>query len=74
MLNKNLYQIIRDIGLLRDKWKSKIKLIKIIVLQDKKKSTNQLTWLEYLNTKCNCKAKDFILQESREIIPFIFDL
>ena len=43
ILNKYLHQIIRDIRFLRDKWQSKIKLIKVIAYQDKKKSADQLT-------------------------------
>ena len=59
-ITKHFYQIIREIKLIIAKWNIKVKLEKIKAYQDDKKTINQFTWFEYLNTKCNKKAKALI--------------
>ena len=48
--------------------------IKIAAYQDRLKSRDQLMWLEYLNTKCDKRAKKLICNERREVVPFLFSL
>ena len=48
--------------------------IKIAAHQDRLKSKDQLTWLEYLNTKCDKRAKELICNERRDVVLFPFSL
>ena len=66
--------IAREIGLIRDKWLAKIVAMKIKAYQDQTKSRDQLTWLEFLNIKCNEHLKELIRNEAIDIVPFSFEL
>ena len=73
-LNTHLHQIVRDIGLIRDKWLAKIVAVKIKTHQDRTKSKDQFNWLEFLNIECDERAKELIRKETRNIVPFPFEL
>lgn len=72
-LSTYLHQVAEEIGLLRDRWLAIVKPIKIAD-QDRLKSHDQLSWLEFLNTKYDKQVKELICNEKRELVPFPFSL
>ena len=48
--------------------------MKIQAHEDEKKALSELTWFEYLNVKCDERAKYLIQSEERDFVPFPFDL
>ena len=70
----SLYQVKREILLLKQRHDIIIKPYKVDAHQDDIKSWNRLSFQEKLNTICNERAKRFILSKNRDTVPFPFIL
>jgi len=65
---------LREINLIRQKWRIKIIPEKIIAYQDSCKGFDILTPLEKLNCKYDEKAKSLIMEARARMFPFPFTL
>ena len=52
----------------------KLRPKKIKAYLDDRISSNKLTWLEKMNIMCDLRAKELIRNESRQVVPFPFEL
>ena len=69
-----LYQIKREILLIKEKLNLYIYPLKVKAHHDELVQFNKLTFLEKVNTICNKKAKILIQSETRETVLFLFPL
>ena len=69
-----LYQIKREILLIKEKINSQISMTKVASHHDEIIPFNKSSFLEKVNTICDRKAKCLIQSETRGVIPFPFEL